>query len=78
MIAKRVQEQVEQLADLVEDLEALLMYPEMIPADVLKALSADLGLATERLEKHQAAIAKAEQATRGKRRPLKPVGPGPP
>jgi hypothetical protein len=75
MNAKQAQELVVELADVVEDLEALLMYPEDIPAALLKPLCADLGLAIERLGKHEEAIAKAERAGRA-RTVLKPVGPG--
>jgi hypothetical protein len=66
MSAKQAEELVIELADVVEDLEASLMYPESIPDALLKPLCADLGLAVERLAKHQEAIAQAERAGRGR------------
>jgi len=75
MSAKHAEELVIELADLVEDFEASLMYPERIPSALLKALCTDLGLAVERLGKHAEALAAAEQAGRA-RTVLKPVGPG--
>lgn len=75
MSAQQAQELVVQLADVVEDLEALLMYPEAIPAALLKPLCNDLGLAVERLSKHEEALAKAERAGRV-RPPVKLPNPG--
>jgi hypothetical protein len=66
MSAKQAEELVIELADVVEDLEASLMYPEAIPETLLKPLCADLGLAIERLTKHAEAVAKAERAGRGR------------